>query len=1176
MNTIFKDDKLKKHVTFTRDAYKNDQTNFDENAIKSFNKTYAEFYEKVKDVETPQHISKVINQDSGFQIRFELSRSSKPINTEEMSIEQENLQQAEEDKDANDFLEDLTSEQMQKIEDDFELQEQQALIYGENTLSGMPFIINNIEYVTQNGTFKKQYRTYIFEGQSKNVLYDLEAFIFNSGQNQFEYIPRIDENGNKKSGSHQITPYVTKLKKFKQYILTKYYYDEDEFGDLISEEDYNKILSGENVKIEISKYNEKRDNFVGLSQLSDAQEDMEISPVGNKDKLVYKIIAEFQIPNSGGKIAKITLGMFANPQRFNYQAQDNSELRKKVERRIERLKQQLKTANEQFALQQIQFQITKSEKFLKELKSLSQSYSDKIQQLYDKYNDYVIQKRHIPENEGYVDMEQQTLTLNLPGDIIFTGNTEIRTKIKNQYTVGRMRLSNEGIQESEDFSFKDQNKDVYLSRVYCYTGDMPALKSIRGKCVIFASIDPAFVNNTNRLIERWVQELNRPGKHSVVMLRLDNMGCSLSQLATPKTRNQFRTQSGTEEGGDFYFNSLPFEGEFTGIRQVVNLWNFRASILNFIDEFNKSKLSSINRDIIYKELIRQHEFYRTLSEKGLATDEANFRTQYLRYLDEQGISKQLASDIFDFNDGLAKTKTEIRLGVGNITPVMNPQTNKVRNSWQIRKLTNIQKDDFYYKENNEGEQEDVYGIYLTPDTAYNYQRMLNILFDKLTNGFKLIFEDENGDKDERSYVTNLSTGELNISYNVTNILYRNKEKPIKLLRDENDEIQVEDDAKLLKQIPQFIVTLSTRAIAYSKTVIQDNKRILPNKGAYENRSKTVEWSDRKINPFHIHRYKKNEEGRLVRDKEQQDIVIGTQDLYQYGQDLIHMLELCFHGTTDDFIGAQIRSRMMNKNVTPQSVNAMFKKGFLIDPLIERGKTIKSDDGNKTIASQFVPLLTAESNFSVAAMIDLPKFFVTWQKKKQDNTETQEQQDVVEEEKQNAMEQLRSINNKARIEEFLNSRSSFNELIPYIKEQTGLQLLDTNTYIFKQVDDRFVLDIDNNNQLIYDPNSQEFYVENIENIEKQIRTEIFKRIDTAKLDLYVNLTEEADIDQVKEKLDYIEEVIKDSESIMDNFVIIRNQILEDLEIDLNKDSEEYQFIKEIIDDIESEVGQRSNC
>ena len=614
-----------------------------------------------------------------------------------------------------------------------------------------------------------------------------------------------------------------------------------------------------------------------------------------------------------------------------------------------------------------------------------------------------------------------------------------------------------------------------------------------------------------------------------------------------------------------------------GIRQVVNLWNFRASILNFIDEFNKSKLSSINRETIYKELIRQHEFYRTLSEKGLATDEENFRTQYLQYLDEQGISKQLASDIFDFNDGLAKTKTEIRLGVGNITPVMNPQTNKVRNSWQIRKLTNIQKDDFYYRENNEGEQEDVYGIYLTPDTAYDYQKMLNMLFDKFTNGFKLIFEDENGDKDERSYVTNLSTGELNISGNVTNILYRNKETPIKLLRDENTGIQVEDDAKLLKQIPQFIVTLATRAIGYSKTVIQDNKRIFPNEGVYKNRTRIIEWRDRQINPYHIHRYKKNEEGRLIRDKEQQDIVIGTQDLYQYGQDLIHMLELCFHGTTDDFIGAQIRSRMMNPNVTPQSVNAMFKKGFLGDPLIERGKTIKSDDGNKTIASQFAPLLTAESHFSVAAMIDLPKFFITWQKIKQDNTEIQgEQQEIVEEEEQNAMEQLRYINNKARIEAFLNSRSSFNELIPYIKEQTGLQLLDANTYIFKQVDDRFVLEIDNNNQLIYDPNSQEFYIENTENIEKQIRIAIFNRIDDAKLDLGESFEEETDIDTALEKLDYIEQIIKNSESIMDDFENIRKDILGDLEIDLDEDSEVYKFIKDIIDDIENEVGQRSNC
>lgn len=153
-------------------------------------------------------------------------------------------------------------------------------------------------------------------------------------------------------------------------------------------------------------------------------------------------------------------------------------------------------------------------------------------------------------------------------------------------TVENNRVDQDGNYISDYNNFMDTDKRKVVSPVYILGNKSDVLKgkvseSIFGKAVVFAS------SNTNlspeELADRYIEQKRNPDAHTpeVRMIVLNNHGLSFTELITHRIQNQL-----TGEGEKA---KKPWRMDTLGVRMFIAMWNFRASLENFISQLDKWK-----------------------------------------------------------------------------------------------------------------------------------------------------------------------------------------------------------------------------------------------------------------------------------------------------------------------------------------------------------------------------------------------------------------------------------------------------------------------------------------------------------------------------------------------------------------------------------------------------------
>lgn len=153
-------------------------------------------------------------------------------------------------------------------------------------------------------------------------------------------------------------------------------------------------------------------------------------------------------------------------------------------------------------------------------------------------------------------------------------------------TVENNRVDQDGNYISDYNNFLDTDKRKVVSPVYIVGNKSDILKgkiseSIFGKAVVFVS------SNTNltpeELPDRYIEQKRNPDTHTpeVRMVVLNNHGLSFTELITHRIQSQL-----TGEGEK---QKKPWRMDTLGVRMFTAMWNFRASLENFISQLNRWK-----------------------------------------------------------------------------------------------------------------------------------------------------------------------------------------------------------------------------------------------------------------------------------------------------------------------------------------------------------------------------------------------------------------------------------------------------------------------------------------------------------------------------------------------------------------------------------------------------------
>lgn len=893
-----------------------------------------------------------------------------------------------------------------------------AMVYTEGTLTGMPITTETKKVTSKSGKeFDKTYRTYTFE--DADTLYDGAIFAALNGKasgDTFEY----DKN---------IFDPLIRLKRCFMYKLN-WGDANDLFGKqldkIISKEQYEEFIGNKPTKrmaLEISEYNGVRDHFIGLSHLSDSKDALSIATVKTIDgekKLTFKLVLSWDAPGSTAekpKTYKITLGLFNNPQTY----ENNREtIIKKITKHLKRpnLSETSRTRSEIFR-KRIN---TDGESYdpakdpIESYKAQIQKYAENFAQAYNNASSGV-------STDGY-DKDSKTLSIQLgtkPNQIL---PTIVRTSIRNHKgTVPTLKLS----------EFKKKYPDLTVSQVYIYrppSAESEDIPMSAGKACVFVTKDPTI--SADQLLNVWAGE--GPGR--VKLIKLDNIGVTISQLCQRQARREFVYGKYIKSEKNNDHNIFPFVSDRMAVRWFSSLWNWRADIISFknkiVEAFKDPKIFDIDalkkigctnyeqlieNDVFRDILNDMHKTYQKYQEEaGDNASEAEFRGKYEpeythKLLTKEDI-KSIANAIFKFNDSLDTQCRRFRLGIGNVTGNIE---GKEQNEWQIRRIYAKEDNPFYGKRVRKGET--IYGIYLTPQLLNKYIGITDEIFGFIRDGLSITAKEKDGKTG--SYVEVSNTKRLDTRRradgSVINAIWnQNGNEPFRISGP--DSAATDMSHIRLKALPAVIVKMMSRAMAYEKVVeVTDEKGqkklILPaTNEEYEGRKKKLgrdlEWRWAQQGFLFIPQYEKQGEKYVLLEREKQNQRRTIRSIVEQGYNVATMLELCFHGSTENVVEARLNStqhkydeetgKQLSGQPIPQATDSEARYGWFSDPFVAQSARGNDRNNSTTISSRFVPTTTPDILFGVTAQIDSPAMRIYW------NSVDISTQETVEEESSHAI------------------------------------------------------------------------------------------------------------------------------------------------------------------------------
>lgn len=897
-----------------------------------------------------------------------------------------------------------------------------AMVYTEGTLTGMPISTETKKVTSKSGKeFDKKYRTYKFK--DADTLYDGAIFAALNGKTSeetFEYDKNI------------FNPLI-QLKRCFMYKLSwedanKLFNKQfnKQLDKIISQEQYEDFIGNKPSKrmaLEISEYDDARDHFIGLSHLSDSDDDMSIATVKTKDgekKLTFKLVLSWDAPGSTAekpKTYKITLGLFNNPQTYE---SNRETIIKKITKHLKRpnLSEKSRTRSEIFRKR-----INTDRESYDPAKDPIESYKAQIQKYAEDFAQAYNNAHSGVSTEGY-DKDSKTLSIQLgtkPNQIL---PTIVRTSIRNRKgTVPTLKLS----------EFKKKYPDLTVSQVYIYrppSSESEDIPMSAGKACVFVTKDPTI--SDDQLLNVWAGE--GPGR--VKLIKLDNIGVTISQLCQRQARREFVYGKYIKSEKNNDHNIFPFVSDRMAVRWFSSLWNWRADIISFknkiveafkdpeifdIDALKKIGCTNyeqlIESDVFRDILNDMHKAYQKYQEEtGDNASEAEFRGKYEpeythKLLTKEDI-KSIANAIFKFNDSLDAQCRRFRLGIGNVTGNIE---GKEQNEWQIRRIYTKEDDPFYGKRVRKGET--IYGIYLTPQLLNKYIGITDEIFGFIRDGLGITAKEKDGKTG--SYVEVSNTKRLDTRRradgSVINAIWnKNGNEPFRISGP--DSAATDMSHIRLKALPAVIVKMMSRAMAYEKVVeVTDEKGqkklILPaSNEEYEGRKKKLgrdlEWKWSQQGFLFIPQYEKQGEKYVLLEREKQNQRRTIRSIVEQGYNVATMLELCFHGSTENVVEARLNStqhkydeetgKQLSGQPIPQATDSEARYGWFSDPFVAQSARGNDRNNSTTISSRFVPTTTPDILFGVTAQIDSPAMRIYW------NSEDISTEETVEEESNHAV------------------------------------------------------------------------------------------------------------------------------------------------------------------------------
>lgn len=918
-----------------------------------------------------------------------------------------------------------------------------ALVYGDNTVSGMQYEEKIIKYTTRSGkVVDNKYRLYKPSNSDNSEFYDADAV----AQVLMKTNPELELDkgfGYKKDGRAHIV--FDKYETLKACILHRERLEgSDEVrrtlqgivgnpseGCIMTEEDYEAIIKGDNISVEVSEYNYEADktrfNYIGRNHLDESKEAMGI---GEK-KLVITLVATYNLGGDSSKKGKITLGFFANPEQFSKSA---DKIKGKLDKDIKRREKEGSDKNRSI--------IRRDREYLKLLESESEdknpilNYKRRIRGYTNQYEDASKPGSLLSQ------YNEKTKTLSIPIDkdveeVDFTGNVGIYTNVRNHDgAVPRVRLA-VGENNSRYFNgvtFDEFNNRVWYSPVYIYRpGQGISFTTLdAGRSCIFITTDPVLAIADLLRVYCQQQSPDYIGARTVRLVKLDNVGVTWSELANYDTRKLYRTASTTQED---YTQSLPFSTNVFAIRQLIALHNWRYDINTFqsqlriacqkggiFNEFftsydqlisdSKSESSKMKQALIL--LHETYQNWKKINENKDKTE--NDFQDYFASTRFDGVDlniHKLAVAINEFNNSLDSTCRRFRLGIGNITTSEEGSTSaelrgktpgETRNRHQIRRIY-ASEEGVYQNEVKDGKH--VYGIYLTPDLFNDFdtstQEIYNIIGKLGDGGLEIrAVNKETGESRPIDPNIRLSSKFVNAEGKTETLVYA-------LF---NSGFTINDDAaalKLMRKLPSILLKIGGRAIAISVgesvSVDGEEKIKLPDDPRIQFRRKSDEPRTVRRSVLEHQYIPKFEEkdGKLEEIKTTNPEVVSVKHSVNMGSDFNLMMELLFHGTTMNVVESYLTRRQHKideetgkpipyEDIEPQSTDAEFKYGFFVDPQAKK-LTSSSESDTNTLYSSFAQTTAKPYMFSVAARIAKPIIWLRGKTKKASDVLTESKEKV---------------------------------------------------------------------------------------------------------------------------------------------------------------------------------------
>ena len=424
--------------------------------------------------------------------------------------------------------------------------------------------------------------------------------------------------------------------------------------------------------------------------------------------------------------------------------------------------------------------------------------------------------------------------------------------------------------------------ELVFSPIYTYASDANVLgvggmdNSIKGKAVILVTSD-TLLSPGELLAEYKKQKMNPEYKTARVrMLVLDNYGMKFSQFIDNDFIRAF--QASAEE-------RKPFRQNFTGIRMFTSLWNWRAGLIRFNEAFGKWQSDNKYTDRQVEILIKAEQ---------MIFDKEDPQA----LLQSVGLSIVDIDKIQEFNTTYCTEVPMFRLGYA-----------KNENGFYIRANVDVHDCSVYNKDK-------VNLAFISPNKSKQFEVLINRILKSIepnefspqsTLGLKLIKPDGSDWKPDEL----IDLQDTKHRHALSGLLKTNEHGKMVLHSDGQNLMYGKDD--YWSMIPALISNV-VRTITY----FQHHPDEL-NSGVQNAKITIYDKSGGK------------EEKSLL---ETQIDDLFSEGYLQTGYDpsLFNLLNLVFHGTTDD-----IHKKLTKGTSLLQVEDAYFKHGFYISPDISRKK-----------------------------------------------------------------------------------------------------------------------------------------------------------------------------------------------------------------------------------------------